>query len=147
MKKLFWLLLIAFIAIQFIPVDRTNPPVTADFNGPTQIKEILKTSCYDCHSNETKYEWYHKVAPASWLVARDVKKGRDELNFSEWGNMSNSDKRKMREEIWEEVEEGEMPMKIYTVMHKDAVLSHDQKEAIQTWSINIVDELIDIFTQ
>ncbi len=136
MKKLFIIVLVIFIAIQFVPVDRTNPPVTADFDGPAEIKDIFKTSCYDCHSNETKWEWYHKIAPASWLVAHDVKEGREEFNFSNWQNMSDSDKSEMREEIWEEVEEGKMPMKIYTIMHRDAVLTTEQKEIIKNWSHN-----------
>ena len=136
-KKSLKIILIVFVAIQFVPIKRENPPVTADFDGPAEVKEIFKTTCYDCHSNETKYEWYHKIAPASWLVAYDVNEAREELNFSNWGKMSNSDKHKMREEIWEEVEEGEMPMKIYTIIHRDAVLTNEQKELIKNWSLNI----------
>ena len=136
MKKLLIIILVTFIAIQFVPIKRENPPVTADFEGPAEVKEIFKTSCYDCHSNETKWEWYHKIAPASWLVAYDVKEGREEFNFSNWQNISRSEMLELREEIWEEVEEGEMPMKIYTIIHRDAKLSVEQKELIKNWSEN-----------
>ena len=136
MKKLLIIILVIFVAIQFVPIKRENPPVTADFDGPTEVKEIFKTSCYDCHSNETKWEWYHKIAPVSWLVAYDVKEGREEFNFSNWQNISHSEMLELREEIWEEVEEGEMPMKIYTIIHRDAKLSAEQKELIKNWSEN-----------
>ena len=66
------------------PVDRENPPVTGDIGAPSEVDAILRTSCYDCHSNETVWPWYSYLAPASWLVAEDVEHGREHLNFSEW---------------------------------------------------------------
>ena len=78
-------LVVALVAIQLVPVDRTSPPVTADIAAPANVRAVLKRACYDCHSNETTWPWYSRVAPVSWLVARDVREGRKELNFSDWG--------------------------------------------------------------
>ncbi|MDH5429724.1 MAG: heme-binding domain-containing protein, partial [Nitrospirota bacterium] len=75
---------IVLIGIQFIPVNRTNPPMEEEIVALPDVKAILKRACYDCHSNETIWPWYSQVAPASWLLAWDVAEGREELNFSTW---------------------------------------------------------------
>lgn len=80
--------LAVLIVIQFIPVDTSNPPVTADIPSSPEGKAVLRRACYDCHSNETRWPWYSRVAPASWLTARDVREGRAELNFSAWNEYS-----------------------------------------------------------
>ena len=82
-KILIAMLLIIGIA-QVIPVDRTNPPVETEIPVDAEIRQLLQRSCYDCHSNETRWPWYAQVAPVSWLVADDVKHARDHLNFSTW---------------------------------------------------------------
>ncbi|MFV0337444.1 MAG: heme-binding domain-containing protein [Chthoniobacterales bacterium] len=135
MKKIFkFLLLLAvvvFIGIQLIPVNRTNPPVISDVDAPPAVKEILQRSCYDCHSNETKWPWYSYVAPVSWLVSHDVEEGREELNFSDWQSFAK--KKKLRKEIVEEIEEGKMPMPIYLITHRDAKVSKEQLDVIKGW--------------
>jgi hypothetical protein len=86
-KVLRWVLLaivLLLVVIQFVPVDRSNPPVTSEVPASPEARAVLRRACYDCHSNETVWPWYSKVAPVSWLVARDVHKGREELNFSTW---------------------------------------------------------------
>lgn len=137
MKKFLLFLLIVLIAIQFVPMKKENPSVSADFNGPSEVKEIFQTSCYDCHSNETIWLWYSKFAPASWLIVHDVNEGREHLNFSNWQNMSDTDMPKMLENIWKEIDDDEMPLKIYTLMHRDAKLTPDQKKLINNWSVNL----------
>jgi Haem-binding domain len=77
-------LLVALGAIQLVPVDTSNPPVTADVPASAAVKGILRRGCCDCHSNETQWPWYGRIAPVSWLLARDVREGRAELNFSTW---------------------------------------------------------------
>ena len=134
MKKTLLILILIFIAIQFIPVKRENPPVVADFDGPVEVKEIFKVSCYDCHSNETNWVWYTSIAPVSWLAAHDVNEGREYLNFSDWGNIPSDKYDYVAEEIWEEIEEDKMPMKIHTIMHRDAILSDDQKAIVKDWA-------------
>jgi len=127
-------LLLLFIAIQFVPAERNNPAVTADIEAPAEVKRILKQSCYDCHSNETQWPWYSNVAPVSWLVAHDVEEGREHLNFSEWGMLSDDNKHELAEEAWEEVEGGDMPLKIYLIIHPGAKLSDTDRQALRDWA-------------
>lgn len=131
-------LLIGFVVlvvgIQFVPVDRSNPPVTAEIKVPAEVKAVLQTACYDCHSNETVWPWYSYIAPISWQVAGHVDHGRGNLNFSEWGLLSEGERKKMRNEIWEEVEQGDMPLSDYLRMHKDARLSQDELVILNTWA-------------
>lgn len=127
-------LIVAFIGIQFIPAERTNPPVTGEIDAPAEVKEIFMRSCYDCHSNESVWPWYSYIAPASWLLADDVGDGRAELNFSEWKGYDEKKKQKKIKETWEEVKEGEMPQWYYVIMHPGAKLSDADKETIRKWS-------------
>ena len=76
------------IGIQFVPVQRTNPPITGEIKAPAEVMHILRKACYDCHSNETVWPWYSYIAPISWTVESDVKAGRSDLNFSEWSDYS-----------------------------------------------------------
>ena len=127
------LILIAaiIIAIQFIPVNRTNPPVTAGLDAPMEVISVFKKSCYNCHSNETVWPWYSNIAPVSLLIASDVKDGRSHLNFSEWENLSRKDIVKMKEEIWEEIDKGKMPLSKYIFMHPEAELDQKEKNLIK----------------
>jgi len=95
MKKFLIFLVVVIAGIQFIPVEQTNPPVENDLFASNEVKDILKRACYDCHSNETNWAWYTKVAPMSWLAASDVNGGRENLNFSEWENIGTMDQKKI----------------------------------------------------
>jgi hypothetical protein len=129
-------LIIVAAAIQFIKPELTNPPVepkmsfeaSADLS-PETVK-ILSRSCSDCHSNSANWPWYSHVAPVSWLVADDVKEGRQHLNLSEWGRLSKEEADVKLKEICSEVQEGEMPLWIYTLMHKEARLSPSDKNTL-----------------
>ncbi len=127
------ILIIAFIAIQFVTVEKTNPPVTGEISLPPDVKAVMQKSCYDCHSNETVWPWYSSIAPVSWLVSKDVIEGRDELNFSEWNNYTEKRQTKKLKEILEEIDEGKMPMPIYTIMHWGASLTDVEKGIIREW--------------
>ncbi len=129
------MLVVVLIAIQLVPVDRSNPPVAADFDGPTDVATVLRASCYDCHSHETSWPWYSRVAPVSWLVAHDVEEARGRLNFSLWGSYDRKRQEHLAEEIWEEVEEGEMPLPAYLLAHSDARLTDADKATIRAWSM------------
>ncbi|MBT4767090.1 MAG: heme-binding domain-containing protein [Phycisphaerae bacterium] len=125
---------IATIGIQFIPVDRTNPPITETISAPPEVMAILNRACFDCHSNETAWPWYSYVAPVSWLVSKDVKEGREELNFSQWDSYTPSRAAHKIEECGEEVEEGEMPLWFYLPTHPEARLTQADVDTIVTWS-------------
>lgn len=118
---------------QFVTVDRTNPPVETPLLAPPAVQDILRRACYDCHSNETVWPWYSRVAPASWLVARDVRVGREHLNFSTWNRLDARQRADALKEAWEEVEGGDMPMAIYLPLHPEARLSDADKAAFQAW--------------
>lgn len=134
-KVIFYIIVIALIGIQFIKVERSNPPVTADLNAPAEIKAILKNSCYDCHSNQTKFPWYSSVAPISWMIADHVKEGRAELNFSDWEKLSYQNKSNLKKKIWEEVNNDEMPLSGYTIVHPTAQIDEMKKLAIKNWAL------------
>ncbi len=134
-KIIYWGLIV-FALIQFIPVDRTNKPVDKKvnfvdvFQTPKNIQEILKTSCYDCHSNETVYPDYAYVAPVSWSIKHHVNEGREHLNFSEWGNFNQDLKRNMLENAIGDLKESRMPIPGYVAQHPEANLSSAQKKVL-----------------
>ena len=134
LQVVFGLFVLAFIGIQFVTVERTNPSIVADFDGDPAIEAILRRACYDCHSNETHWPWYSAIAPASWLVADHVEEGREELNFSHWGRMPKTQQDHKREECWEEVESGEMPEVGYVPLHPEARLSPEDLERLEAWA-------------
>lgn len=133
-RNIGWTILILIILIQLVPVSKVNSPVTAEMNLPTDIKIVFQRSCYDCHSNETTWPWYSHVAPVSWLVASDVSEGRKELNFSEWNKYSEQRKNKKINEIVKEIEKGDMPMPMYTFIHKNAKISREELTLIKNWA-------------
>ena len=130
-------LIIALVAIQLVPVDRTNPPVETEVPATAEVRSVLRRACYDCHSNETVWPWYSRVAPASWLVASDVHEGREELNFSTWNRYTAKQQAKKMKESWDEVAEGEMPPWMYLPLHPNARLSADDRAALRAWSQSV----------
>jgi len=124
---------VVFIAIQFIPVARTNPPITGDIPAPPEIKTLLRNSCYDCHSQETVWPWYCHVAPVSWLVAGDVHKARKTVNFSTWTEYSPAKQSVLLDVAAEEITGRDMPPLPYTWMHRAARLSDPQIETLTAW--------------
>ena len=135
MKKFIAFLVVVFIGIQFIPVERTNPPVTSDIDAPANIKEILKRACYDCHSNETNWAWYTKIAPMSLIAVKDVNEARAQLNFSEWGNYTTKTEQ-IKDEIREEIREERMPPWMYKVTHGESKLTPEEKNLLRNWATN-----------
>ena len=127
------LILFALLSVIF-QVEHINPPVTGEIEAPEKVMAILRRSCYDCHSNETVWPWYSYVAPTSWLAAKDVREGRDALNFSEWSDYNTKQQNYKRKECGEEVEDSEMPLWFYLPLHPEAELSSEDKETILAWS-------------
>jgi hypothetical protein len=138
MKKLLvrivLILIVLFAIIQLVPVSRGNPPVTADIPTSPEVKAVLRRACYDCHSHETVYPWYSRVAPVSWLIAYDVAEGREELNYSTWERYNTEDRSENIHESWETVDEGEMPPWYYTVMHPAARLTPEDRAILRAWA-------------
>lgn len=123
--------------MQFFRITKTNAPIVVsnDFitiNNPTsEVTSLLKSACYDCHSNESRYPWYSEVAPISWWLQDHIDEGKEHLNFSIWGTYSDKRADHKLEECAEEVEEGEMPLDSYTWTHNDANLSAEQRELLE----------------
>jgi len=140
-------IVILLVLIQFIPnglpevsLDNKND-LLANNEFPIEIENQIRASCYDCHSNETTYPWYSYVAPVSFLVARDTKEGREELNFSEWESLSKRKKAKLLTDIIEEIEEGDMPFPPYLITHKDAWMSDSAKQSMMDWADSYAESL------
>ena len=149
-KKIFLILFILFIILQFFqpakPEVKTDNPDDLIINNPdipADISMILRTSCYDCHSNETSYPWYSNISPVSFLVIRDIEVGRGELNFSQWESLSKLEKAGALDDIIGAVGEGEMPMKIYTAIHRDAMLSDNDVDLLVSWAENYSEKIFE----
>ena len=139
LKKISFVLLIVFIAIQFIqPARNTNGQVaqadiTKHFSVPANVEGVLKISCYDCHSNNTYYPWYANIQPMGWLLANHIKDGKAELNFNEFGNYSERRQLSKLKAINNSIKDGTMPLSSYIVLHQDAKLSKESKALISEW--------------
>jgi hypothetical protein len=127
-------LIVVLGLIQLIPLDRHNPPVESDISTSPEVKAVLRRACYDCHSNETVWPWYSRIAPVSWLLARDVQEGREALNFSLWNQYNTKKQMKKLKESWKEVERGSMPPWVYTVLHPNAYLSAQDQALLRQWT-------------
>ena len=134
MKKLGFGLIAVFIVAQFVPVARVNPTERGQPAAPVEVQDILQRACYDCHSNETRWPWYSQVAPASFLIARDVTDGRRELNFSLWNQYNERRKSRKLKEIAEQVEKRKMPQWYYVPFHPEAQLSPTERDLILSWA-------------
>jgi len=147
LKKLLMIAVLGGIAvgvgIQLVPVKGigTNPPARFNLGAPPEVEAIMRRACLDCHSNETRWPLYARIAPGSWLMARDVNKGRSHLNFSEWGSTDEDERQLDRENAWEKVEEGEMPPWFYVYpMHLSARLSDADKALLKGWMLKDKDK-------
>jgi hypothetical protein len=135
------------LGIQFVRPARTNPPVdpAKDIVGqpslPSNVRAMLERSCFDCHSNRTRWPLYSHIAPVSWLVANDVNSGRRHLNFSEWEGYKVGRRLSKLESAIGEIEKGGMPPGTYLLTHPDAVLSPAEKELLIRWAEALSDSL------
>jgi len=132
LKKILIWVAVAFVGLallmQLIPYgrDHNNPPVLSEPNWDSPAThELAKRACFDCHSNETTWPWYSNIAPVSWLVYHDVIEARDRMNFSEWERPHPG-----IDQVIEEIEEGGMPLPQYLLMHPNARLSAQEREAL-----------------
>ncbi|WP_430410846.1 heme-binding domain-containing protein [Kordia sp.] len=140
-------LLVAFVGIQFIPTTRNQSEVVpkTDFmlinDVPNDIKNKLRVSCYDCHSNNTIYPWYNKVQPVAWFLEDHIKEGKAELNFNEWDDYSNRRKNSKLKSIINQIENGEMPLDSYTLIHGNAKLSESEKKLLIKYMSDLKENL------
>ena len=140
-RKLLYILAIVLILIQFYRPDLNNSSYESAVNEfiqqnnvSSEVESILKTSCFDCHSNHTSYPFYAQVAPISFWINHHVEEGKEHLNFSDWNNYSIKKKLHKLDEIIEEIEEHEMPLRSYTLLHTDAKLNEEASKLLVNWS-------------
>jgi hypothetical protein len=125
------------VGIQFIPVKGigSNPTQRYKLDAPPQVEAIMRRACFDCHSNETRWPWYAKLAPGAWLMARDVLKGRSRMNISEWGDADEAERNTDRENSADQIKDGQMPPWFYLPMHPDARLTAQEKDLLRSWLV------------
>lgn len=147
MKKFGYALIAVLVIIQFFGIEKnvTTTPAEQDisklYTVPADVAAILKTSCNDCHSNNTIYPWYSKIQPVAWWLQHHVNEGKHELNFNEFASYSIRRQYRKLEEVIEQVKENEMPLGSYTLIHKDAKLTDQQKATLTNWAQSIRDSI------
>jgi hypothetical protein len=146
-KKIVFGLILVLIAVQFVPVSYNQSETVLDsdflktYQVPEQIENILKTSCYDCHSNNTNYPWYGKIQPGAWFMENHIQEGKSELNFNEWANYSDRRKKSKLKSIISQIKNDKMPIFSYTLIHRNAKLSEKEKITITEWLLKLQDSL------
>jgi hypothetical protein len=125
---------LAFLMMQGIRVERTNPPARSEISTRPDIRPLLHKACYSCHSNETAWPWYSRVSPASWLIAYEVRSGRQRLNFSEWGNYRASVQSRKLEDVAQKVLGSDMPPWYYAAVRRDASLTQSDRCQVWAWA-------------
>lgn len=138
MKKILLALLAVIILIQFIRPEKNNSnnelnAISTVMDVPAEVQEILKTSCNDCHSNNTVYPWYSEIAPVSWYLASHVNEGKEHLNFSEWASYNENQKSHIIKDIEEELQDKKMPLKSYLIIHENAKMTEAQYKIMLNW--------------
>ena len=146
-KRLKWVLagaIVVFAGLQLFNPSRANPPVKTDFiaaaSPPAAVAASIRAACYDCHSCETTWPLYSRIAPVSWLIASDVNEGRNHLNLSDWPSEPSRQARQL-DRMNEVVDYREMPPKKYTLLHPDARLSDAQRKDVLDWTSAAADKL------
>jgi len=144
MSRRLKLLGLGFIAIlillQLFQPDRNIAPpdpegdMLAVISPPEHIADLIKLACYDCHSNSTIYPWYSRISPLSWYLNKHVKEGKQELNFSEYGQLEKADKIGALADFCDALDAGTMPLQSYMLIHKQARLSQEDSDALCLWS-------------
>ena len=132
-------LVVVFGGIQFLPstYNQSNEILSTDlsriYNVPKDVESILRTSCYDCHSNNTKYPWYNKVKPVTWYLQNHIEEGKKELNFSIFGEYSERKRRSKLHDIANQIKSDGMPLSSYLLMHRNAKITESKKTILLNW--------------
>jgi hypothetical protein len=141
-RKVLWIALaffaVSLLAAQLVHTPPLNTTATDTFTAPEPVKSLLVRSCYDCHSEQTRWPWYSRVAPISWLIYRDVEQGRMQINFSDWAGYHPITRKHKLEWMGRALREEKMPSLIYRLLHPRARLSPKDRALLERW---IDDEL------
>ena len=146
-KRTFQILLLIFIVIQFIRPAKnksdgiSSTDITKVYPVPENVQAILKSSCYDCHSNNTVYPWYSKIQPVAWWLNNHIQDGKRQLNFAEFATYRIGKQYRKLDEVNKEVKEGGMPLDSYLWIHKYAKLDDQQKLTLANWVVSLRDTI------
>lgn len=134
-KKLFYLVLFLLLIQIIRPTKNRDEVVVSDnvINAPENIQNLLKRSCNDCHSNNTNYDWYHNIAPISWIVAMHIKDGKKHVNFDAWGTYNKDQKKHIIKDLKKSIETREMPLVGYLKVHPETVVSEQEYKELLDW--------------
>jgi len=130
-------MIVSLVAIQFVPVQRTNPPAGPEPDAPASVLSILHRACYDCHSATTRWPWYAHLAPVSWVVTQDVRRARHKLDFTDWPVTDATEQADIGGVIRTQIENGRMPLARYTFLHPDTRLRDTDRAALLEWARNL----------
>ena len=148
LKKILIVLGVVFIVIQFIRPDKNlsndlTYDISTKYSEPGEVSDILKISCYDCHSNKTEYPWYSYIQPVTWWINDHITNGKRHINYSNFTNLPIANQNRKLEETIEQVDKNEMPLESYTFLglHKEANLTDDQRKKVIEWARTQMDML------
>ncbi len=146
-KKILWVLLAAFIIIQFFhptknqSIEVLPTDISRNYQVPADVQTILAKACNDCHSNNTHYPWYNNFQPVAWWLNNHVLDGKRHLNFSEFTTMRVAKQYKRMNDCIETIKKNEMPLESYTWIHKDAILNDSEKQTLYAWCNTVRDSI------
>lgn len=142
-----WLLLIAFIGLQFfrpaknVQAEKGATHISNKFSIPAEVNTIMAKACYDCHSNNSNYPWYFNIQPVGMWMDGHIKNGKSHLNFSEYTDKRLRYQYHKMEEVIEQVKDNHMPLSSYTWTHKDARLTDSEKNLLIDWAGSVMDTM------
>lgn len=140
LKLLGLALALVLLVLQFFQPDQNKAPVDPDrdmlslVSPDTEIAELIRKACYDCHSNQTDYPWYNRISPVSWYLEKHIREGKEELNFSIYGALDKAGKVGLYADFCDVLDAGTMPLQSYLLLHKSARLSQEERNLLCEWS-------------
>lgn len=123
---------IIWILLCLLPIQRDSEELK-EIIGNQEVHDILRRACFDCHSYQTKWPWYSYIFPANLLISRHVQEGREELNFHNWNSLPITKQSTKIDSIIEAIENNEMPLKSYLLLHKEAYISQVDLKILREW--------------
>lgn len=133
-------LIAVLIILQFFQPELNNAPIDPELDmleivEPSEpLADLIRNACYDCHSNQTVYPWYNRISPVSLYLHKHIKKGKEDLNFSEYGLLDKADKIGTFADFYDVLDAGTMPLQSYILIHKNARLTQEEIESLCNWS-------------
>jgi hypothetical protein len=145
-KKIVLGLAVVAVALQFVRPEKniggdTSHSIAQQFTISPGVQTVLKRSCFDCHSNTTAYPWYFELQPAGWFLAKHIRDGKRGLNFDEFTSYRLMKQYRRFNDIREKIEDDDMPLPSYLIIHRDAKLSEEEKNELVQWCMAMRDSM------